>query len=66
MKGFVGVPQVFAVDLKLFVKGTTLPSNSNLAAFVFAPTLSFMLILIAWSAIPFPTKQQQEMQTRKF
>lgn len=51
--GFVGLLQALADGLKLFVKETTLPSNSNLVIFVLAPILSFLLSVIAWSVIPF-------------
>jgi NADH-quinone oxidoreductase subunit H len=51
--GFMGLLQALADGLKLFVKETTLPSNSNLVVFVLAPMLSFTLSLISWSIIPF-------------
>jgi NADH-quinone oxidoreductase subunit H len=51
--GFIGLLQALADGLKLFVKETTLPSNSNLAIFVLAPMLSFSLSVIGWSVIPF-------------
>lgn len=50
--GFVGLLQPFADGLKLFVKETTLPTNANIGLFIFAPSLSFILSLIAWSVIP--------------
>ena len=51
--GFMGLLQALADGLKLFVKETTLPSNSNLVVFILAPMLSFTLSLINWSVIPF-------------
>ena len=54
--GFIGLLQAFADVLKLFVKETTLPNNSNIIVFLFAPILSFLLGLISWAVIPFPFK----------
>lgn len=54
--GFIGFLQAFADGLKLFVKETTLPSNSNIMVFLIAPILSFVLSLIGWAAIPFSHK----------
>nr|AEP20724.1 NADH dehydrogenase subunit 1 [Kryptoperidinium foliaceum endosymbiont] len=54
--GFIGLLQALADGLKLFVKETTLPSNSNLAIFVLAPVLSFLLSVIGWAVIPFSHK----------
>lgn len=54
--GFMGLLQALADGLKLFVKETTLPSNSNLIVFILAPMLSFILSLISWSVIPFSEK----------
>lgn len=51
--GFLGLLQALADGLKLFVKETILPSNSNIIIFVAAPFLSFFLSLISWSVIPF-------------
>jgi NADH-quinone oxidoreductase subunit H len=51
--GFVGLLQPLADGLKLFVKETILPSNSNIIVFLIAPILSFLLSLISWSVIPF-------------
>ena len=51
--GFMGLLQALADGLKLFVKETTLPSNSNLVVFLLAPMLSFTLSLINWAVIPF-------------
>jgi NADH-quinone oxidoreductase subunit H len=54
--GFMGLLQALADGLKLFVKETTLPSNSNLVVFILAPMISFTLSLISWSVIPFSYK----------
>lgn len=51
--GFMGLLQALADGLKLFVKETTLPSNSDTIVFLIAPSLSFSLSLISWSVIPF-------------
>jgi NADH-quinone oxidoreductase subunit H len=51
--GFLGLFQALADGLKLFVKETILPSNSNLNIFLIAPILSFLLSVISWSVIPF-------------
>jgi len=50
--GFVGLLQPLADGLKLFVKETILPSNSNIYVFLLAPILTFILSLIGWSVIP--------------
>jgi len=50
--GFLGLLQPLADGLKLFVKETILPSNSNLYVFLLAPVLSFILSLIGWSVLP--------------
>jgi len=39
--GFLGLLQPLADGLKLFVKETILPSNSNIVVFILAPLLSF-------------------------
>lgn len=54
--GFMGLLQALADGLKLFVKETTLPSNSNLIVFIIAPMLAFVLSLISWAVIPFSNK----------
>lgn len=51
--GFLGLLQALADGLKLFVKETIFPSNSNIIIFILAPFLSFFLSLISWSVIPF-------------
>ena len=54
--GFIGLLQALADGLKLFVKETILPSNSNLGVFLLAPILSFLLSVISWAVIPFTHK----------
>jgi NADH-quinone oxidoreductase subunit H len=54
--GFMGLLQAFADGLKLFVKETTLPSNSNILIFLLAPILAFLLSLIGWAVMPFSHK----------
>jgi NADH-quinone oxidoreductase subunit H len=44
--GIVGLLQPLADGLKLFVKETIFPSNSNLIIFLIAPMLTFILSLI--------------------
>jgi len=51
--GYLGLMQALADGLKLFVKETTLPSNSNIIIFLLAPVLCFTLSLIGWAVIPF-------------
>jgi len=51
--GFVGLLQAIADGLKLLVKETILPSNSNIGIFLLAPVLSFLLSVIGWAVIPF-------------
>ena len=51
--GFLGLLQPLADGLKLFVKETIFPSNSNFAVFIIAPMLTFILSLIGWAVIPF-------------
>ena len=50
--GFLGLLQPLADGLKLFVKETILPSNSNIYIFLLAPLLTFILSLIGWAIIP--------------
>ena len=50
--GFLGLLQPLADGLKLFVKETILPSDSNILIFIIAPILTFVLSLIGWSVIP--------------
>ena len=51
--GFLGLLQPLADGLKLFSKETILPSNSNIAVFLLAPIITFILSLIGWAVIPF-------------
>jgi len=51
--GYLGLLQPLADGLKLFVKETILPSNSNLMVFLIAPMLTFILSLVGWAVIPF-------------
>lgn len=51
--GYVGLLQALADGLKLFVKETTIPSNSTVFLFLVAPVLCFLLSLIGWTVIPF-------------
>jgi len=50
--GLFGITQALADGLKLFLKETVLPSNSNVTLFLLAPVLSFLLGLLGWSVIP--------------
>lgn len=50
--GFLGLLQPLADGLKLFIKETILPSNSNIYVFILAPLLTFILSLIGWAVIP--------------
>ena len=51
--GWFGLLQPLADGLKLFVKETIIPSNSDLFVFILAPMITFMLSLIGWAVIPF-------------
>lgn len=51
--GYIGLLQPLADGLKLFVKETTLPNSSNIAIFLLAPSMSFILSLLGWAVIPF-------------
>lgn len=51
--GIFGTLQPFADGLKLFLKETIIPYNSNRVIFLFAPVLMFGLSLVSWSVIPF-------------
>jgi NADH-quinone oxidoreductase subunit H len=54
--GYLGLLQPLADGLKLFVKETIFPSNSNIVVFIIAPLISFFLSLIGWAVIPFSEK----------
>lgn len=51
--GFFGILQPLADGLKLLLKETVLPSSANLAMFIVAPVITFMLSLMGWAVIPF-------------
>lgn len=51
--GYIGLLQPLADGLKLFAKETTLPLSANLSVFLLAPSISFILSLMGWAAIPF-------------
>jgi NADH-quinone oxidoreductase subunit H len=50
--GTFGLLQPLADGLKLFVKETILPSNSDITLFILAPILTFFLSLLSWVIIP--------------
>ena len=54
--GWVGLLQPFSDGLKLLLKESILPSNSNIGIFIFAPILTFFLSLIGWLIIPLNDK----------
>lgn len=51
--GTFGLLQPLSDGLKLFVKETILPSNSDILLFILAPIISFFLSLLGWAIIPF-------------
>jgi len=51
--GVWGLLQPLADGLKLLVKETILPSNSNVILFVIAPILTFLISLLGWAVIPY-------------
>jgi NADH-quinone oxidoreductase subunit H len=51
--GFFGLLQPLADGLKLFLKETVLPSSANLATYIAAPIITFILSLLGWAVIPF-------------
>lgn len=51
--GTFGLLQPLSDGLKLFVKETILPSNSDVPLFILAPILTFFLSLLGWAIIPF-------------
>jgi NADH-quinone oxidoreductase subunit H len=51
--GFLGLLQPLADGLKLLLKETVIPTNSNGFSFIFAPILTLFLSLLGWSVIPF-------------
>ena len=51
--GIFGILQPIADGLNLLVKEPVLPSNANIAVFLAAPVITFMLALLTWAVIPF-------------
>lgn len=51
--GFFGLLQPLCDGLKLLLKETVLPRSANLAMFIVAPILTFMLSLMGWAVMPF-------------
>jgi len=51
--GIWGLLQPLADGLKLLVKESIFPSNSNIIIFVLAPVITFLLSLLGWAVIPF-------------
>ena len=51
--GPFGLLQPIADGLKLLLKETVIPSGANRVVFVAAPSLTFVLSLVAWAVIPF-------------
>jgi NADH-quinone oxidoreductase subunit H len=51
--GFLGLLQPAADGLKLLLKESVIPSNSNTFSFILAPILTFFLSLIGWAVFPF-------------
>jgi len=51
--GIWGLGQPLADGLKLLLKESILPSNSNVIIFVIAPILTFLLSLLGWAVVPF-------------
>jgi NADH-quinone oxidoreductase subunit H len=53
MVGIWGLLQPLADGLKLLVKETVLPSNSNTIIFVLAPIITFLLSVLGWAVMPY-------------
>ena len=51
--GYYGLLQPFADALKLIVKETVIPSQSNKILFYLAPTFTLIFSLLGWGIIPF-------------
>ncbi len=51
--GPFGLLQPFADGLKLLMKETIIPTQSNKVMFLLAPMITFMLALVGWAVIPF-------------
>lgn len=50
--GVTGILQSFGDAIKLFVKEQTIPFNSNIVLFYFAPVVSLFLIIFLWVVFP--------------
>jgi NADH-quinone oxidoreductase subunit H len=50
--GFFGILQPFSDGLKLFLKETIKPSQSDILIFFFSPILTLMLSLLGWAVLP--------------
>jgi NADH-quinone oxidoreductase subunit H len=50
--GTFGLLQPLSDGLKLFVKETILPSNSDVILFILAPIMTFFLSILGWAVIP--------------
>lgn len=50
--GWFGLLQPFADGLKLFLKETIIPTQSNKLIFLLAPIITFVLALLGWAVIP--------------
>jgi NADH-ubiquinone oxidoreductase chain 1 len=51
--GYYGVLQPFADALKLIVKETVIPAQSNKVLFYLAPVIAILVSLLGWAIIPF-------------
>ena len=51
--GWYGILQPFADALKLILKETVVPAQSNKFLFYLAPVLSLVFSLLGWAVIPF-------------
>ena len=51
--GYFGVLQPFSDAMKLILKETIFPRNSNFIIFLLAPPISLFFALIGWAFIPF-------------
>lgn len=51
--GIFGLLQSFADAVKLVIKETIIPSNSNSLIFIFSPIFTFIISLLGWVVIPF-------------
>ena len=51
--GYYGILQPFSDALKLIVKETVIPAQSNKILFYFAPVITLIISLLGWAVIPF-------------